>query len=63
MRAHRTINRLIAASYEMDVRDMGGTPVWGGLVEGKRCLAVTTAALGVTDERYQAAWERMLDGD
>jgi hypothetical protein len=63
VRAYRTLHRLSYATHDLYVRDMGGSHAWDGLVEGRRMLAVTTAALGqVLDPAYSAAWERMLDG-
>jgi len=63
VRAYRTLQRLSYATWDLHVRDIAGMPAWDGLIEGRRMVALTTAALGqVLDPAYAAAWERMLDG-
>lgn len=62
LQAHRTLAALSHSTYDMGIRDRAGSPAWDGLVEGRRMLAVTTAALGqLVDPRYAETWEAMLD--
>ena len=61
--ARDVVTRLVSALYPVIELESHSWPVWDGLVEAKRMLAVTVSYLSSVEEgdRYAQLWERMLE--